>query len=533
MKKSHTLSRLIALLLAVMMMFALTACGSKQEAPKPAEEGSATAESETDAEPAEKVLKIGELWAITSLSLGTTTKEKILVTETLVNVDPNFKLVPALATDWENVDDLHWVFNLRDDVTFHDGSKMDADAVVWAIMSDIEKNPTLVTNNKIEKAEATGEYQVTITTSVPNAELPEYMEQAGMSIVTPDSYDAEGNMVLPIGTGPFKMESFDVSTGVVTIVRNDDYYGDKPSLDKVTLTGMTDANTRANALESGEIDFTCDLPFNQIERLDALDNVRVELYDTARVYAAKLNCNGFFGDKLVRQAVSLAIDRETISSKVLFGAGTPAKNIYTPNMAWCDTNIDASTFDLEKAKDLMAQAGWADSDGDGILDKDGQPFTFTIITYTERPGLPLIAEALQAQLKELGMDVKVSTMENSAINDEMAKGEWGMYLAGLATAQAPSSVWFMNNNYNEKSLSDIGYSNPKFTELLDKCTATFDTEGRYAISKEIQALAMEELPMIYVCNYGCAYGFNEKVQNFVFNPTAHDYMWNTDIEIVD
>ena len=91
----------------------------------------------------------------------------------------------------------------------------------------------------------------------------------------------------------------------------------------------------------------------------------------------------------------------------------------------------------------------------------------------------------------------------------------------------------MNNNYNEKSLSDIGYSNPKFTELLDKCTATFDTEGRYAISKEIQALAMEELPMIYICNYGCAYGFNEKVQNFVFNPTAHDYMWNTDIEIVD
>ena len=94
-------------------------------------------------------------------------------------------------------------------------------------------------------------------------------------------------------------------------------------------------------------------------------------------------------------------------------------------------------------------------------------------------------------------------------------------------------IYFLNNNYSSESLSGIGYENPEFDKLLAEGAKEFDTNGRYEISKKIQQLAMEELPMIYVCNYGVAYGFNEKVQNFKFNPTAHDYMWNTDIVLKD
>ena len=483
-----------------------------------------------------KELKIGELWAIDGIdpvSDGTLVKEKALVTEVLCEVDDSFGLQPGLAESWENKDENTWVFKLREGVKFHDGTDMNAEAAAWSIMNTIEKNPTTQTSSKVEKAEATGDYELTITTSEPNAELPEFMHLSNFAIIAKSTYDSSGNMVSPIGTGPFKVEEFNNATGVLSLVRNDDYYGNATQLDKVTISGMTDANTRAMALESGEIDFTCDLPFNELDRLDALDNVRVEKYDTARIYATRLNCATLFSDKKVRQATSLAIDRQTISDKVLNGAGSPAKNIFTENMGWADTSIDGSVFDLEKAKSLMEEAGWTDTDGDGIRDKDGEPFEFTLLTYTERPGLPLIAEAMQSQLKELGMKVNVSTMDNSAIKERQENGEWGMSLSGLATAMAPSSLYYLNNNYPSEKSEPYGYTNSEFDDLLAKGAAAFDTQERYEISKQIQQLAMEELPMIYICNYGVAYGFNDKVHNFKFNPTAHDYMWNTDITIDD
>ena len=511
---------------------ATTASGNTTTAASTTASGSSSGSSSSG----DKILKIGELWAIDGIdpvSDGTLVKEKALVTEVLVEVNDKFELLPALATKWENKDENTWVFTIKEGVKFHDGTDMDAEAVAWSINNTLEKNPTTQTSTKIAKAEATGANEVTITTAEPNGELPEFMHLSNMGIIAKSSYDSSGNMNIPIGTGPFKIKEFNAATGAFTTERNDDYYGELPEIAGVYMTGMTDANTRAMALESGEVDFTCDLPFNEVDRLDALDNVRVEKYDTARVYNISLNCGDLFSDKNVRTATSLAIDRQTISDKVLSGCGTPSKNIFTENMAWDDTSIDGSTFDLEKAKSLMDEAGWKDTNGDGTRDKDGREFEFTLMTYTERPGLPLIAEAIQSQLKELGMKVNVSTMDWSAMSERQKTGEWGMSMSGSATAMAPSSLYFLNNNYNSEKLAAIGYSNPEFDSLLAEGMKAFDTEERYGISKKIQQLAMDELPILYVCNYGVAYGFNEKVQNFKFNPTAHDYMWNTDIKIED
>lgn len=521
-------TKLVTLLLAVMLMVGMFAgCGAKTE--KPAEDPAAP---DTNAE---KVLRIGELWAITDIDPsydGTILKEKAMVIEVLCDVDESFNLIPCLATDWKNVDENTWEFNIKQGVKFHDGSDLNAEAVVWSLTNALEKDPTEVTKTKIDTVTATGDYEVTIKTSEPNAEIPEYMHMSSMGIVAKSSYDSNGKLIAPIGTGPFKVDNFDVSTGVLTTVKNEDYYGTIPTIDKVTMTGMTDASTRAMALESNEIDFTCDLPYNQLEHLSSLDNVKIEKYDTARVYCIDLNMNSpLFQDKNVRHAISMAIDRNTIANDVLYGCGTPAKNMYTENMAWCNKDIDGSAFDLEQAKKLMTDAGWADSDGDGILDKNGTPFEFTIITYTERPGLPLIAEAMQAQLGELGIKVNVTTMENSGINEHITSGkEWGMYLSGSATCMTPSCVYFLNNKYRGTT-NKYGYASSEMDALLDKCLKTFDTEERFAVSKEIQALAMDELPIIYVCNYGVAYGFSSRVSNFKFNPTAHDYMWNVDIAI--
>jgi len=526
MRKSIT--RTLALALAIIMMIALVACGNNQPA---------TADTPADSEPTEKVLKIGELWNITGIdpvNNGTLMKEKAPVVETLVEVDENFGLVGGLATAWESTDSNTWVITIREGVKFHNGDTLTAEDVAWSLNHAFECNPTHATKSLVTEIKATGDYEITITTSSPNAEIPEYLHTAGLGIVHKDSYDESGELITPIGTGPFSVDSFDSSIGVLTIVKNTDYWNGEASVDKVILTGMTDSSTRALALESGEIDFTCDLPFNELSRLDSLDNVYVDCYDTARVYAVYFNCgDSKFADKEVRQAISLIVDRETIANDVLFGAGSPSKNIFTDNMAWNNTSIDCSEYNLEKGVEMLNKAGWTDSDSDGILDKDGKPFEFTIYTYVERPGLPLIAEALQAMLGEVGIKVEIVTQASGTFNKEVVgtDTEWGMYIAGMATAQLPSCYNFLDNNYATRNTEKYGYSNPEFDTLLEKCKAEFDTEARYEISRQIQELAIDELNIMYVCNYGVSYGFNSSVSNFKFNPTAHDYQWNTDITI--
>ncbi len=527
--------RIVSILLALTMALSLAACGtnSAPETSKPSENQGASAEGK------EKVLRIGELWDITTIdpvSDGTLMKEKASVIETLVEVDDHFGLREGLAVKWENTEPKVWVFTLRQGVKFQNGEPLNAEAVVWSLNNAFEQNPTHTTKTNVEKIEALSEYEVKVTTSSPNAEIPEYMHTAGLGIIHKDSYDAAGNLAFAIGTGPFKIESFDASTGVLTIVKNPDYWGGAPALDRVIITGMSDSMTRALALESDQIDFTCDLPFNEIERLDALDGVYVDSYDTARVYTGFFNCGDpKFADKKVRHAISMAIDREVISREVLFGAGTPAKNMYNSNMAWNNPEVDGSKFDRDAAAAMLAEAGWSDTDGDGILDKNGEKFAFTIYTYPERPGLPLIAEALQAMLGEIGMQVNIVTQPSGTFSKEVrgTGTEWGLYLAGMATCQLPSCYNFLDNNYRSTNSEPYGYKNEKFDELLSKARGEFDTDKRYAISREIQALAEEELNIMYICNYGVSYGFRDRVSNFVFNPTAHDYEWNIDIAIAD
>ena len=533
---------------AVMIASVLVGCGSSggsgsggSESKADSSGGSSAASSEATSSTApasagDKIFRVGELWAIDGIGTighdSTLAKEKLMLVETLVEVDEHFSLVPGLAKSWKNTDENTWVFELQEGVKFHDGTDMDAEAVKFCLDTCFKNDPTHATKCYVDKVEATGKNQITIHTSKPYAELPEYMHSSSLAIFAKSCVNSDGSMKenTIIGTGPFKLEKFDVATGSVDTVRNDDYWGTPTTLAGVHMVGLTDANTRAMALENNEVDFTCDLPFNQVDTLNALDNVYTESYDTARIYQAKLNLDTpFFSDKNVRQAISYAIDRETIAKETLYGTTTAAKGIYNDSMAWSNQDIKGYVYDKDKAVKMLSDAGWTDSDGDGILDKDGKKFEFTIYTYPDRPGLPLIAEAIQAQLKDINVKVNIVTEDYSAISKDIESGkEWGINLSGNATAMIPSCYDYLNKQFRS---SDGGYSNPEVDKLLDQAAGEFDTQKRYELSKQIQKIIIDDCPIYVICNYGVSYGFNSKVSNFKFNPTAHDYQFNTDISI--
>lgn len=508
---------IVLCLLFISLMFSTAGCGVKP------------------ASSANQSLVVGEIWKIDNIdpaANGTLTMEKALITEPLVGTKPNFELQPNLASEWQRIDTNTWKFTLRKDVKFHDGTPLDAEAVKWSLMRAININPQIQSFTKIKTVEAENDATVIITTSTPNSDLPASLHYSNTSIIAKSSVDKDGKLIKPIGTGAFKLEQFDPSTGDMKMSRNTDYWGTVSKLDNLEIRSLPDPNTRALALEKGEIDFTCDPPYNELERLEKLDSLKVELNKTARTYIIEMNLNQVpFDDVRVRKALSYAIDRESIVKNVLFGCGAPAIGPYMPGMAWTNENLKGYPYNPAKAKQLLAEAGWEDSDGDGIVDQKGKPLKITLMTYPQRPGLPPMAEAVQAQFKNLGIDLQTEIMDSSAMTDIASKGKWDMKMSAFATAMIPSPSYHLSNLYYSKNNKVIGYNNSEVDRLIDQCMVEGDPQKKYNLSRQVQQILEDEEPVIPIAYYGVAVAMKSSVNNFLFNPTAHDYMLTNEVTI--
>jgi len=492
-------------------------------------------DTESSQNKGEQVLTVGEMWGIDSIDPaadGTLLKEKALVVETLVECEPNFDLMPGLALSWKNIDDTTWELKLREGVRFHDGSLMTAEAVKWSLERAINVNPKVQSFTKIKSIEAADDYTLIITTAEPNADLPASLHYSNTAIISPNSVDQNGNLIKPIGTGPFMLKKWDTGTGELEVVKNENYWGGVPKLDEIVIRPLPDPNTRALALEKGEIDFTCDPPYNELDRLNAMDGLKVELHQTARNYILEMNLKKEpFNDIKVRKAISQAIDREAIVEHVLFGCGAPAKGPFMPGMAWTNEKLKGYPYDPEKAKQLLAEAGWKDSNGDGVIDKKGRPFKVTLMTYPQRPGLPPMAQTIQAQLKKVGIDVKIEVMEWGAISERVEKGAWDLKLSAWATAMIPTPSYYLQALYYSKNNPDTGYHNTTVDRLVEACMSAYDQQEKYDLSKQVQEIVEDELPIITIAHYGVAVVMKDKVKGYEFNPTAHDYMLTTEVYI--
>ncbi|MCL0061436.1 ABC transporter substrate-binding protein [Thermodesulfovibrionales bacterium] len=418
--------------------------------------------------------------------------------EMLVTTGFEAEIIPQLATSWEISDDgLTWTFYLREGVKFHDGTPFNAEAAKFSLEMHNERRPGHL--GPIASIEAVDEYILQITHTEPFAPLLHQLRWPLFSMASPAAFDEEGNIVNPIGTGPFKEEEWIPGERLV-LVRNEDYWGGMPKLERIILKHIPDDTTRVMALEAGEIDMIIDVGGVPPEHAKALENnPEIEIITkpiTTVRYLIFNNQKPPFDDVRIRQAIQYAIDQKSIIQFALEGFGVPTGSVVAPSVVdWHNRNTMVE-HDFEMAKQLLNEAGWADTDGDNALDKNGKEFRVSLIISPRWPA-PTVAEIIQGQLHELGLIVEIQVLERGVWRDAIRAGEHDMTIHALSFIGPHNALYRSFHSEGDLNLGrGIFYSNSRVDELTELGKVTMARGERQKIYMEVQEIVAEEVPVV-------------------------------------
>jgi len=290
------------------------------------------------------------------------------IAETLIGVDQNGKLIPLLATSWNvGKDGKTWTIKLRENVKYHDGQKLNA----LKVASHLKRAFETFDNLKVVPIEDIGyedDLTLTIKTKVPFSPLPAYLAFHEAAILSPDSFNEKGELTRVIGTGPYKLVSWEPLRDAI-LQRFEEYWGSKGKFKEIVLKSISEPQSRIPLILSGEADIAQLLPPQSLILLEKSQDIEIIKTPIARIRVLQLNClKKPFNDKRMRLALQYAIDRESIDRELLNNSGVPAGGLFPPNLIWANESLKPYPYDLQRAMALIKEAGWEDLDKDGILE---------------------------------------------------------------------------------------------------------------------------------------------------------------------
>lgn len=443
------------------------------------------------------------------------------ITETLLKLDEELNIEGWLATEWEATDETTWVFTIREDVTFHDGTKLDAAAVKASFERGIRESEALAGALKIESMEADGQ-TFTIRTTEPHPSLPSELVNPYASIIQAKAEEEMGTKAFnksPVGTGPFQVKSFKPNAEVV-LERYDDYWAGTPQLKEATIQFNEDPNVRALALQSGEADIAFNLPAESVEAIEADEQLKVESIPSLRVHFILYNQRKEqMQDRVVRSALNLLLDRESIARDIMQGHAIPANGPYNPDLPFGSEEA-AVKPDIAKAKEMLKKAGYEEDDR-GLLVKDGKPLTLEMVTFEARPELPLIAQLLQSDAKKAGITIQIKTVED-VDNYLKENEEWDLATYSNLTAPRGDGAYFLNTALVPGGAFNAGKIDiPKLNAIVKELNATSEIEERTDITKRAVEILLEEVPHSYAVFPHNIVGINQRITGW--KPGAEEY----------
>lgn len=430
-----------------------------------------------------------------------------LVQEGLLSFGDDLALTEGVADRWEQVDPLTYVYHIRDGVTFHDGSPLTPEDVVYSYTWHQDPNNRSQLGaffTSMESITASGPQEVTIKLKKPDA-LFQYsaahmsgfifkkaqLEAAGADYGTPAA--------LPLGTGPFKVVEW-VPGDRVVLEAYDDYWGGRPSVRRIVIQPITDTQTRQLAMRNGDIDGTFDVPVSEVDQWEQIDGVDVITKSALAVYQITLDyTTPPFDDIHVRRAIAHALDKEGLVAAILKGKGEPAVAINPPGM-WAGVlteeearafydSLPKLEFDLEKAKAELAQSSQPNG------------FEFSIPVPNTEPLMLYSALSLAENLKQIGVTMNVNEVDYSAWLDtyfahENLGAQIISYFPDYADAANYPYLFYHSNNAGKDGMNASTYKNPEVDAALDRALESSDPAERAAALKEAITKANEDVATI-------------------------------------
>ena len=496
--------KLMSLLLAApLAVTSLTACGGTGSGGTASGEGGKTAES-TAASGGEKVLVFGDTtfnaeneesninpfeaycgWACIRYGVG----------ETLFKLDDDMNLTPWIAESYENVDPTTWTVKIKEGVTFSNGKPCDGAAVKADLEELTAKHERAAGDLKIASIDVDGN-TLTIHTTEPNPVLFNYLcEPYGCMIDVSEGVTPEG---IVVGTGPYVAKEL-VTDDHLSLVKNENYWDGDVSVDKITVRTISDGDTLALALQSGEIDAAYGMAYKSYPLFEN-DNYTFSSTPTSRSFYCQFNfTQDVTKDPAVRKAVGLGIDKEGFVKTLLQGYGYVGTGAFPDTLSY-GKGVTTETYDPEGAKKVLEDAGWTDSDGDGIREKDGKKLTIRWLTYPSRQELPLLAQSAQATLKDIGINVEINATpdHNTIAKDQSA---WDVYVGANVNAGLGDPANFFSTHCLDSSTKNRGsYHSDKLEELAKKFDDTFDKDERAKLAVEMQQVLLDDNAFIF-CSF--------------------------------
>jgi peptide/nickel transport system substrate-binding protein len=432
-----------------------------------------------------------------------------LVYNGLVKYDKDMKIIGDLAESWDiSAGGLVITFHLRRGVKWHDGQPFTAADVLFTYQVTVDpKTPTAYAGDfmKVKKAEVLDAYTFRVTYDKPfapaliswgNAVLPRHLLFGKDITKSPLSRH-------PIGTGPYKLKEW-IAGQKIVLISNTDYFEGRPYIDGYITRIIPDTATMFLELRAQGISLMDLTPLQYTRQTE--NNLFKENFNKYSylgfkyVYLGYNLKNPLFTDKRVRQAISYAINKEEIISGVLLGLGKPATGPYKPGTWAYNSNVKIYNYNPQKARQLLSDAGWKDTKGTGILEKDGKPFIFEIVTNQGNDTRQKCAEIIQRQLKEIGITVKIRILEWAAfVNDFITKRRFDAVILGWSISLDPDAydVWHSSKTAPEE-LNFMSYNNPAADEMLEKGRSTFDQNQRKKYYDRFQEILAEDQPYTFL-----------------------------------
>lgn len=455
------------------------------------------------------------------------------INNALLKVNSKSEYEGDLATKWGISEDaLTYTFNLKEGVKFSDGSDFTAEDVVFTynMVHENQGNNEKVDLTYLESIKALDDHTVEMKLSKPYS--PFFDTVAMLQIVPSDAYDSTLFDTMPIGTGAYKMVQYDTNQQMILEV-NENYFGKKPEIDKLTFVYMDSAAAFA-AAQSGKLDIVMvgagyakeEIPGMKLEAFETMDvrNISLPLEPKHTVSDVDGNevivGNDVTCDKAVREAISIGIDRENIIQNAFNGVGIPAIH-FTNNLIWASDETYADGR-IEEAKKILEMAGWIDEDGDGVREKDDLECTFDVYAPGGDEDRYRLAVAMAEDALPLGIKIDVKTTTWDEVTAlQLTSGivwGWGQY-----------SPTVLNSLFNSKRILSGGYDNavgfndPEVDTKIEEAITANNQEDAIAAWKEVQRLANAEYPYLYLVNIEHCYFVNDRLDLSMATQIPHPH----------